>query len=39
MDTKCRQRRSWEIDTEWEFLVASLLMKNQVESSRVPKAA
>ncbi|MCH9657058.1 MAG: acylneuraminate cytidylyltransferase family protein [Planctomycetes bacterium] len=36
---KMPTERSWEIDTEWEFLVASLLMKNQVESSRVPKAA
>ncbi|WP_298862739.1 acylneuraminate cytidylyltransferase family protein [uncultured Gimesia sp.] len=36
---KMPPERSWEIDTEWEFLVASLLMENQVQSSRVPKAA
>ena len=31
--------RSWEIDTEWEFLVASLLMKNQLQVAPRSKAA
>lgn len=31
--------RSWEIDTEWEFLVASLLMENQIQPDSLRKAA
>lgn len=31
--------RSWEIDTEWEFLVADLLMQNQVQEQSRRKAA
>jgi CMP-N-acetylneuraminic acid synthetase len=31
--------RSWEIDTEWEFLVANLLMTNQQQAASRIKAA
>lgn len=36
---KMPTERSWEIDTEWEFLVASLLMENQIRSASRRKAA
>lgn len=36
---KMPTERSWEIDTEWEFLVASLLMENQVRDTSRRKAA
>tara|TARA_R110002095_G_scaffold103660_1_gene90858 strand:+ start:13129 stop:13857 length:729 start_codon:yes stop_codon:yes gene_type:complete len=36
---KMPTERSWEIDTEWEFLVASLLMENQLSSASLRKAA
>ncbi len=36
---KMPTERSWEIDTEWEFLVASLLMENQIRSTSRRKAA
>lgn len=36
---KMPTERSWEIDTEWEFLVASLLMENQVRATFRRRAA
>lgn len=36
---KMPTERSWDIDTEWEFLVASLLMENQVSAAPVRKVA
>lgn len=36
---KMPAERSWEIDTEWEFLVASLLMENQVNLTATRTAA
>lgn len=36
---KMPPERSWEIDTEWEFMVASLLMENQVDSAASRKVA
>ncbi len=36
---KMPAERSWEIDTEWEFLVASLLMQNQIKMTATRTAA
>ncbi|MFH1303999.1 MAG: acylneuraminate cytidylyltransferase family protein [Planctomycetota bacterium] len=36
---KMPTERSWEIDTEWEFTVASLLMENITRSASLRKAA
>jgi len=36
---KMPPERSWEIDTEWEFLVASLLMENHIQSAPLRRAA
>lgn len=36
---KMPTKRSWEIDTEWEFLIASLLMENQIQTDSLRKTA